>query len=218
MKYAVLIALFAGFIANCAVIVPLSEDEVIDSSGLVIYGEVVDKESNWGIEGKLIFTDYKVRIEDFLYPCDRYGTDDECIIDETLTDSPVHMTLKENGSYYVFVRTPGGSVAGIGMKIPGAPSFRTGQKMVFLLRARKAQGDEGSIFGVVGFSQGVCRVEKGEGAEKLLCGFAKREPAFTKVSVRSVGTAVSGKKTGVRRSKNLKEFREKLHKRFQRKK
>jgi hypothetical protein len=210
MKFLIL-TLFCSFVIHATIVVPLSEDQVINSSNLVIYGEVVDKESNWATGGKKIVTDFKVKVEEFFYPCDSYSSDDKCQVNESLSTSVAKKTSMVGGGRYVYVRTLGGSVAGVSMKVAGSPQFKLGTKLMFLLR-ELATSSTDFTYRVVGFSQGVCTITKStSGEDQMSCVYDKLKKHNDKNTPLSVkGSKMSsGDNVGVRKS--MKGFKSKLH-------
>jgi len=124
------------------------------------------------------------------------------------------MTMSEGGSYYVIVRTLGGVVEGVGMNVAGSPSFKTGDKKIFMLKKSLSSRDlassyDGAIFHVTGFSQGLCSVKKKGDEYVLSCGYrSKRNTHAEEHGVSKIKSSMTGQN-----KKTLKDLRLKIHER-----
>ncbi len=129
---AFLILGFAAVGAHATVMLPLSIEDMSRESVAVVRARVVEQEARWGEDKKRIFTHTRLEVLD-----------------------PIHRaraipTLIE-------VRTLGGELDGLGMKVAGEARFAPGEQVVVFLAADR---DSSELFRVVGMSQGKFRVHQ----------------------------------------------------------
>lgn len=130
--------LLAGLLAlsaSAAVVMDLSDEELVARSDVVVRGTVLETRAEKSADGAQIFTRAVIRV------------------DEPLKGAP---------GATVTVTVPGGEIDGIGQSVPGAPTFRAGEEVVVMLHRRK--GPRG-WYGVEGLGRGkftVTQTERGK--------------------------------------------------------
>lgn len=131
--------------ARATVIRPLTVAALADRADLVVRARVGEQWSDWAEDGRRIFTWTQLEVL------------------EGWAGSPGDA---------VVVRTLGGVVGDIGMRISGTPSFSTGAEVVVFLRERA------DVFEVVGMSQGKFDVVDGQAVPDVAgLAFAPTDPA-----------------------------------------
>src|SRR5687767_3412993 len=96
--------------AAAAVVLNLSDEELVARSDAVVHGTVLETRAERSADGAQIFTRVVVRV------------------DEALKGKP-------GGT--VTLTVPGGELDGIGQAVPGAPKFQVGEEVVLALHKRK---------------------------------------------------------------------------------
>ena len=124
---AILLSLFAAP-AQPATVIPFSLERMETLSSDVVLGTVEDTRAAWDKDHRLIETHVRIRVE---------------------------KRMKGQGGSVVNVVVPGGVVGDTGMKTPGAPVFRPGERVLLLAEPRGA----GEVR-PVGFFQGKLDVKK----------------------------------------------------------
>jgi hypothetical protein len=118
--------LFAGA-ARATMIVPFDLGGLVDQASDVVVARVEARASRWSSDKRAIYTEVTLRVEHALKGTSREGD-------------------------AVTVRTEGGSVDGIGMRVQGAAYFTVGEEVVAFLERR------GAALWTVGMAQGKMRV------------------------------------------------------------
>lgn len=113
------------------VVVPMTIEDMTKESECVVRGRVVSSESAWDREHSKIYTSTEVTVLD-----------------------PIHVT--SGVPTKVVVRTLGGEVGSIGMKVAGTERFVLNEEVLLFLRKDPLVS---SAFQVVGMSQGKYRIE-----------------------------------------------------------
>ena len=126
-----------ALVAEATIMVPLSLEELTANSRTVVRGTVRQSQSVWGKSHKRIYT---------------------------LTELEVSEVIRGQAPKTILVRTLGGEVEGIGMKVSGTPKFVADQDVIVFLRPDPMS--EGG-FMTVGMSQGLYRVEKDSAGRTL---------------------------------------------------
>jgi len=117
--------------AGAALVVPHTVESLDEAADLVVRGRIGQRWSKWDEAHRRIWTHTEV---------------------EVLEDLRGSGTAPE----VVTLRSLGGTVGTVSMRISGAPELGAGEEFVLFLRA---EGDD--RYGIVGLSQGAFRLEKG---------------------------------------------------------
>ena len=125
------LALSFAIPANATVIVPLSIEDMAVQSACVVRGRVVESHAAWDNDHQRIYTYTTVDVVDAIH-------------------APVGMQKQ------ITVRTIGGEVGKIGMRVAGVEKFAPSEEVVIFLR--KDPVDQ-SLFQTVGMSQGKFSIE-----------------------------------------------------------
>ena len=104
-------ALFAAPTARTATVVPLTLEEMGRVASDVFVGTVESSDAAWGAGHRRIETRVRIRVE---------------------------TVVKGRGSPVRTVVVPGGIVGDVGMRTPGAPTFRVGERVLLLVEPRGA--------------------------------------------------------------------------------
>ncbi|HKI06436.1 MAG TPA: hypothetical protein VKK31_30935 [Thermoanaerobaculia bacterium] len=96
--------------AGASTFLAMSQEELVEKSGAVVAGRVVEVSSYWNREGTAIFTEAVIEVQDSL-----------------LGKAPGH----------VRVRTFGGEVGDVKLVAPGFPTFARGEKLLLFLEPKK---------------------------------------------------------------------------------
>lgn len=122
--------------AQATVMIPLSVEDLSARSAAVVRGRVLAKQSAWDDEHRKIHTYTEIEIL-----------------------ATVHATNAVPKT--IVVRTMGGEVGDIGMRVSGTPKFEEGEEVFVFLRTDPRDARQ---FQVVGMAQGKYRVERDSGA------------------------------------------------------
>jgi len=214
MKLLILLIVFSTLAFGTSVI-PYSENQVIDKSDLIIRGVVEDKDTEVDAYMNRIFTSYKIKISEFMYPCDNTAGN-ECIDVNDDNSNIFRLTRKEGNSHYITLKTLGGVVGNIGMQIAGSPRFNVSQskEYVFILNCREKKDSKcvNAEYSVVGFYQGLCDIEQANGEKILKCAYKEEgEPSSSVAAHGHVSSSSDGITS--KKIKTLKSLEEKLLKR-----
>jgi hypothetical protein len=120
--------------ASATIVVPMTIEEMAIEASCVARARVVNTQATWDDSHRRIYTYTEIQI------LERMHTKGEVL------DS-------------VIIRTLGGEVGNIGMKVSGTPRFTLGEEVVVFLRTDPADRAQ---FQVVGMSQGKFHVERPE--------------------------------------------------------
>ena len=104
-----MIILIFSFSAS-ATINKLSINDLADKAETIIIGKVAEKQSAWDESHKQIITTVTVNVSEYLKGDERTKTQ--------------------------IIRVPGGEVDGVGLTVPGAPSFVDGEKALLFLTSK----------------------------------------------------------------------------------
>lgn len=125
--------------AEATVIVPLSVEEMSREAAAVVRGKVVSRQGAWDEEQRRIYTYTEVQVSETLH-----------------AKGSVPPTL--------VIRTLGGEVGNIGMKVSGTPQMTPGEEVLLFLRIDAL---DASQFQVIGMAQGKYRIERSASGELL---------------------------------------------------
>lgn len=128
---ALALALYFAPDAQATVIIPLSIEDMARQSACVVRGRVLESTADWDKDHQRIYTQTKIEVLDPMYAP---GT-----LPKTIT-----------------VRTIGGEVGKIGMRVSGVEKFAPNEEVVIFLRQDPA---DAKLFQTVGMSQGKFSVE-----------------------------------------------------------
>ncbi len=117
-------------VANATIVVPLSLEDLTVRSRAVVRATVRQHQSAWDEDHKRIYS---------------------------YTELSVTEVISGEAPETLLVRTLGGEVGDIGMKVSGTPRFVLDQEVVVFLRRDSMDPDD---FTVVGMSQGLYRIER----------------------------------------------------------
>ena len=118
--------------AEATVMLPLSIEQMAQESVAVVRARVKHQASNWDEGRKRIYTQTTVQV-----------------VDPILS----RLSLPDT----IVLRTLGGEVGEVGMKVAGTPAFTPGEEVVVFLRSHPAAAGE---FQVIGMSQGKYSVKR----------------------------------------------------------
>ncbi len=108
-SWALIAPLFWALSAHATTLVYLDVPGKARGADLVVHGKVVSSKARWSGDGRRIFTETTVRVED---------------------------TWKGQPTEQVLVRQPGGEVEGVGQRVDGVANLPEGQEVVLFLEAR----------------------------------------------------------------------------------
>ena len=118
-------------LANATIIVPMSIEEMVVEAAAIVQGKVLARQSAWDAQHRRIYTFTEIQVVDRMF-----GQMPERIV----------------------VRTLGGAVGEVGMRVSGTPEFADGEDVVLFLRADPLERQH---FQVIGMSQGKYRLQPG---------------------------------------------------------
>jgi hypothetical protein len=127
MKRWALLAALVAAPASATVVVPLDLNGLVDHADRVVLGRVEAASARWSADHSAIYTEVTLRVERALTGPARAGD-------------------------AIALRTEGGSVDGVGMRVYGAARFTVGEEVVAFLEQR------GAATWTVGMAQGKMRV------------------------------------------------------------
>ncbi len=132
--------------ATAVSVAPLTPEQVLANSDMVILGRVENVSTRWsGPNESMIATDYRVRLERVLWdPGALYG-------------------VKHDGDSIV-LSFAGGTIGEKTVWVPGVPSFGLGERAFFFL----SEADKGAVSPLTGLVAGVNRVADGRGRGEVL--------------------------------------------------
>lgn len=131
---AVLTLSLASVEANATIVVPMTIEEMSAEAACVARGRVVNQQAAWDEAHRRIYTYTEIQVLERIHT---KGTVPDTVV----------------------VRTLGGEVGEIGMKVSGTPRFEVGEEVVVFLRPDPVDAHQ---FQVVGMSQGKFAVERSE--------------------------------------------------------
>ena len=124
-----LVALLLPGMASATIVIKLDLPALVQRAGTVFLGKAVKTHSHWTLDRKHIVTDTTFRVQQSLRGAGASGNT-------------------------VSIRSLGGVVDGIGMRVSGSPVFRKGQEVLLFAEQR------GAYRYVVGMTQGAYRVSR----------------------------------------------------------
>jgi hypothetical protein len=145
--------LFGAQAAQATVMIPLSIEDMTKESTAVVRGKVLDKSAAWDAEHKKIYTTTKIEVTEAIHAT---------------------MSLPKQ----LEIRTMGGEVDGIGMKVAGTPSFLMGEDVVVFLRP---DAKIATAYQVIGMAQGKYQIRQ-DSAGRVIATPSLEGIAFTKPS------------------------------------
>jgi hypothetical protein len=125
-------ALLLSSVAGATIVVPMTLEEMAIEASCVARGRVVNTQSAWDDAQRRIYTYTEIQILERIHTS------------RSVPD-------------FVVVRTLGGEVGEVGMKVSGTPRFTLGEEVVVFLRADPVDAEQ---FQVIGMSQGKLHVER----------------------------------------------------------
>ena len=129
--------LLAAVPASASTFLHVSREELTAKAAAVIVGDVLEVESFWSDDGRIIVTEARILVEEAL-----------------VGDSPS----------VVLVRTFGGTVNGYTVEAHGFPTFEKGERVVlFLEHDRRVRG----AHRVLGYQEGKYRVEQDDSGQEI---------------------------------------------------
>ncbi|MEQ8280046.1 MAG: hypothetical protein RMA76_01950 [Deltaproteobacteria bacterium] len=127
--------LLAPLAAEATVMVPLSVEDLTARSAMVMRGRVLAQQASWDDNQRKIYTFTEIEVL-----------------------STVH--TQNAAPERVFVRSMGGEVGDVGMRVAGTPKFSVGEEVFLFLRVDPKNAEQ---FQVVGMSQGKFTVTRDGG-------------------------------------------------------
>ncbi len=133
------VTLGAPLVASATVIVPRTIEEMSRDANRVVHGRVVSSQASWDEQHQRIFTLTEIEVLDQIH-----GP----------TDAPKRVT----------VRTLGGEVGKVGMKVAGTEKFAPNEEVLVFLRRDPVVTN---AFQVVGMSQGKYSIEQDASGKRV---------------------------------------------------
>ncbi len=132
---AVVLTFWAPFSAHATIVPALSFHELVSKSSQIVTGRVVGSSVSWGSEHKFIWTRYEISVDRVL-------------------KGPHQKTL--------IVSEPGGTLDGVTMRIAGAVSYTSGERVALFLE-HYPSGDKRTV----GWSQGKIPIDSQNTADSI---------------------------------------------------
>jgi hypothetical protein len=126
------LAFTAPLVASATVIMPRTIEEMAQDSACVVRGRVLSSEAAWDDKHERIFTNTEIEVLDQIHG-------------------------PQDAPRRIIVRTLGGEVGKIGMKVAGTERFTLNEEVVLFLRRDPVVA---SSFQVIGMSQGKYHIER----------------------------------------------------------
>jgi hypothetical protein len=109
-----------GFQSPFALQIKVTERELISKSDYIVVGKVVDKNCYWNPEMNLIYTDYVVKVDNYVKGDTNFSK--------------------------ITIKVLGGEIGGVGLIVTGQPHFEQGERTLLYLK----KGEEGKMRVVYG--------------------------------------------------------------------